>query len=339
MIRILMCLVLLWCSTGYCVDRPASTPAGVYFVVGPRLFTPTGQPKMIRGVNHPHYDQPAAVSGIALARANTVRISVSFLKSQAYNWAVVDPFVTTGVTPIISNWNATCKSDLASFNAVVDYWVAQTSTWTRYNQTGLINIANEWGPASTVWRDAYIAAIQRMRLAGYNGTLVVDAPNCGQGAASVVSYGPAVLASDPQRNILFDVHVYGMFHYPATASWMQDYNKTMTELRASGLPILLGEFGPAPYKTDDGVVHNVGPSPTYVPTDKLISDAEANGFGWLAWAWDDNNLAGCLTSDIGWFGMTKNCAKYTGNDSTELTAFGRKMVPILKAYAASDAAR
>ena len=160
------------------------------------------------------------------------------------------------IVPMPGNWGATCKSDVASLTTIVDTWVAQAATWTQLNSNGLINIANEWGPAnSTVWRDQYIAAIARMRTAGYTGTLVVDAGGCGQDAADVINYGAAVLASDPQKNILFDVHVYGMFYLPATASWMQDYTKSMAALKATGLPLILGEFGPG---------KNIGPSPTMI---------------------------------------------------------------------------
>ena len=160
-----------------------------------------------------------------------------------------------------------------------------------------------------------------MRAAGYSGTLVVDSGGCGQDAQDIVKYGAAVLASDPQKNILFDVHVYGSFHYPATASWMQDYTTAMSQLKASGLPLILGEFGPG---------RNIGPSPTMVTPEKVIGDAEANGWGWMPWSWDDNNLANCSSDDNG-FSMTRKCGTYTSD--ADLTTFGKTVVPILKATA------
>ena len=221
------------------------------------------------------------------------------------------------------NWKGTCKSDAASLSAIVDTWVEQAARLDggRFKYS-IINIANEWGPPNNVfWRDSYISAIARMRAAGYTGTLVVDSGGCGQDPQNIVKYGAAVLASDPQKNILFDVHVYGAFHYPATASWMTDYTKSMVALKATGLPMMLGEFGPG---------KNIGPSPTMIPPEQVIATAEAAGWGWMPWAWDDNNLAGCKANDW-WFSMTLQCGNY--KTDSDLTAFGKAIVPLLKATA------
>lgn len=303
--------------------RPAGNTGKGFFVAGNKLYDPNGVEFRIRGVNRNHWDSYGTPAGLPLSGANTERIVLSFAKPTSYNWNIVaSQMLANKIVPIPGNWTATCKSDPASLTAIVDTWVAQAATWTQLNTTGLINIANEWGPVnSTVWRDNYITAIARMRAAGYSGTLVVDSGGCGQDAQDIVKYGAAVLASDPQKNILFDVHVYGSFHYPATATWMQDYTTAMNQLKASGLPLILGEFGPG---------RNIGPSPTMVTPEKIIGDAEANGWGWMPWSWDDNNLASCASDDNG-FSMTLKCGIYQSD--ADLTTFGKTVVPILKANA------
>jgi mannan endo-1,4-beta-mannosidase len=305
------------------VPRPAGNTGKGFYVAGSKLYDPNGQEFRIRGVNRNHWDSYGSPTGLPLSGANTERMVLSFAKPTSYNWNIVSTqALANKIVPIPGNWTATCKADPASLTAIVDTWVAQAATWTQLNATGLINIANEWGPAnSTVWRDNYITAIARMRAAGYSGTLVVDSGGCGQDAQDIVKYGAAVLASDPQKNILFDVHVYGSFHYPATASWMQDYTTAMAQLKASGLPLILGEFGPG---------RNVGPSPTMVTPEKVIADAEANGWGWMPWSWDDNNLSNCTSDDNG-FSMTLKCGTY--KTDADLTTFGKTIVPILKAKA------
>jgi mannan endo-1,4-beta-mannosidase len=322
----------------YVLPNCPAGPQG-YYVSGSQLFKPDGSPYRIRGLNDVHWDQRASVTGIQLTGANSVRIVIDFAQTVATNQSIVDPFVAAGLLPIPGNWTGTCKADAATLGAIVDTWVAQKALWaTHYANTALINIANEWGPGSTTstpvpykanaitpnyaWRDGYVAAIKRMRDAGYTQTLVVDAGSCGQDAQTVIRDGAAVLASDPQRNVLFDVHVYGGFYRPATAAWQQDYDTAMAALKATGLPIMIGEFGPG---------QNVGPSPTPITPQTIVATAEANGWGWMPWAYNDNNLGGCKTSDTGWFGMTSYCSNYTGKDA-ELTAFGRLMVPILKSY-------
>jgi len=56
---------------------------------------------------------------------------------------------------------------------------------------------------------------------------------------------------------------------------------------------------------------------------EIIQAVEANGVGWLAWGWDDNNLANC-SSDDNWFSMTYHCSAYT--QPSDLTVFGRDVV-------------
>ncbi|MBW8778018.1 MAG: cellulase family glycosylhydrolase, partial [Burkholderiales bacterium] len=284
---------------------------------------PNGLEFRIRGVNRNHWDSYGTPAGLPLSGANTERVVLSFSKATSYNWNIVSSeMLANKIVPIPGNWTGTCKADPASLTAIVDTWVAQASTWTQLNSTGLINIANEWGPAnSTVWRDNYITAIHRMRAAGYTGTLVVDSGGCGQDAQDIIKYGAAVLAADPQKNILFDVHVYGGFHFPATATWMQDYTTALSQLKATGLPLIIGEFGPG---------KNIGPSPTMVTPQKIIADAEANGWGWMPWSWDDNNLQSCTSDDNG-FSMTTKCGTY--RTDSDLTAFGKTVVPILKSTA------
>jgi mannan endo-1,4-beta-mannosidase len=325
-------------STGFYVAKPSTSLSTPSADTSYRLFDPAGNAFLIHGVNRNHWDSYGTPTGLPLSGANTERIMLNFANSTTSNWGIVSSqMLANGIVPIPGNWSATCKTDAASLSAIVDTWVAQASTWTQLNGTGLINIANEWGPAMSAadkaisWRDNYITAVGRMRAAGYTGALVIDAGSCGQDAGTIVKYGSQVLDADPLHNILFSVHIYGSWHYPATATWMQDYATAMAQLKATGLPILVGEFGPAPYTTSDGVVHTVGPSPTYVPTAQLIADVEANGWGWLPWSWDDNNMSGCLSSDVGGFSMTIKCGAYTGNDATELTAWGRMLVPMLKA--------
>ncbi len=304
------------------VARPAGNTGTGFFVSGNKLYDKNGQEFRVRGVNRGHWDSPHSGTGIPASGANTERMVVDFTRPAASSFTEATEAMNSKIVPMPSNWGGTCKSDVASLSTIVDTWVAQAATWTKLNDTGLINIANEWGPPdSTFWRDQYITAITRMRAAGYTGTLVVDAGGCGQDTKDVINYGAAVLAADPQKNILFDVHVYGNFYFPATATWMQDYTKSLAALKATGLPVILGEFGPG---------KNIGPSPTLVTPQQVIATAEDAGWGWIAWAWDDNNLAGCQANDY-WFSMTVNCGAYATD--SDLTAFGKTVVPMLKQMA------
>jgi mannan endo-1,4-beta-mannosidase len=202
-------------------------------------------------------------------------------------------------------------------SGIVSAWVANAAQWKTFEKYLLINIANEWGPEnSPVWRDEYIKAIAALRAAGLNSTIVVDSGGCGQDDQDVILYGADVFNSDPQKNVVFDVHIYGGWqeHPDPAQPWFRDINKTFDAFVATGLPILIGEFGPG---------RNIGPSPTLLTPGEVITAAESHGFGWLAWAWDDP--AGEYTNPPrdDWFALS-----FTGDykSSADLTTFGKEVV-------------
>jgi hypothetical protein len=85
------------------------------------------------------------------------------------------------------------------------------------------------------------------------------------------------------------------------------------------LDVVLGKFGPL----------KVGPSQTQVPADKLIADAEGNGFGWMAWAMDDNDLPGCKADDR-WFSMVHDCWDHQHLGDDNFTPWGETIVGYLR---------
>jgi mannan endo-1,4-beta-mannosidase len=193
----------------------------------------------------------------------------------------------------------------------VDLWVARAAMMKAYEKHVLVNIANEWGPADSVqWRDSYIEAVARMRSAGYLGTLVIDSGGCGQDPLDIIKYAPAVFESDPQRNILFDVHIYGEWANGKGQSWQIDLKTNLDRLAALKLPIVIGEFGPG---------RDIGPSPTRMTPGEIITASEERAFGWLAWAWDDPAWGG----DDDSFTMSFD-RDY--NKSSDLTIFGKDVV-------------
>ncbi len=160
-----------------------------YFVAGNGLFKPDGSTQPVHGLNVTHWDNWGGAKAVALAGANVARLALNFDRPAATNAALVDTYVSEGLIPILGNWKGTCKSDPATLAAIVDTWVAQAPTWAapHFSKTILINIANEWGPPnSAVWRDSNIAAVGRLRAAGYTQTIVIDSGGCGQDAADVL---------------------------------------------------------------------------------------------------------------------------------------------------------
>lgn len=293
------------------VSRPSYNTGSGLFVLNGKLYDPSGAEVRIRGVNKNHWDQGSA--GIVLAKANTVRWVIDFTRAAATNVALIQSDnVDHHIVPIPGNWTATCQTDTTSLLSAVQTWVSQAAQWTTLNSSLIVNIANEWGPSnSTVWRDSYISAIASLRAAGYTGPLLIDSGGCGQDVTDLVQYSQVVFSSDPQRNIVFALHLYGN----TNGNWTSTLVTQLATLSASvGAVFIVGEFGPG---------RNIGPSPTLTTPGEIIQAAEANSIGWLAWAWDDNNLANC-SSDDNWFSMTYHCSDYT--QPSDLTIFGSDVV-------------
>jgi mannan endo-1,4-beta-mannosidase len=147
-----------------------------------------------------------------------------------------------------------------------------------------------------------------MRAAGYKQTLLIDSGGYGQDAADILKYAQAVFDSDPQKNVIISLHIYGNWMRPATASWQQDYDTLLAQMSLLNVPIVIGEFGPG---------NNIGPSPTLITPLAVMTTAEVYSWGWLAWAADDGN------TDT-WFALLYNNAVY--NTSADLTIFGKVVV-------------
>jgi mannan endo-1,4-beta-mannosidase len=295
------------------VARPAYNTGDGFFFSNGQLYDSNGQPFRIRGVNRLHWDSDSS-AGIAKSGANTVRWDMDFTQPPSNN---VSEIQTQGIqnnsVPIVGNWTATCKSDPGALQSAVSTWVSQAAQWTTLNRYLIVNIANEWGPAdSSVWEQSYISAIAALRQAGYTGPILIDSGGCGQDISDLVQYSTAVFNSDPEKNVMFALHVYGNASQSLADNW---YQQLASLSKSAGMVFVIGEFGPG----DD-----VGPSPTDVTAGQVITAAESAGLGWLAWAWDDNDLSNGA-SDNHWFSMTYHGPGiYT--QASDLTSFGQDVV-------------
>lgn len=294
-------------------------PTGQWKVVGAKLFDPNGNEFRLRGDNVTHVDAPS--------------VNFNSNAERSINYFQDDPDKAIGLmrtgpgwsiahqkVQIPGSWDGTCKSDMATFNGMVNRWVRDIPKYNAFSRYMLLNIANEFGNSETEWRDAYVAAIPKIRNAGWTGVIVVDAPGCGQNGMAVARNGAAVLAADPLRSLLFDVHVYGAYTDASLVS-------TLDALKATGLAVVLGEIGPG---------RNIGPSPTLITPERVVALAEARGFGWLLWSSNDWSQAGCASNDSDFAFLKRGCDPYTGTDA-ELTQFGRSAKALYLQYGATKA--
>ena len=115
--------------------------------------------------------------------------------------------------------------DLASLNAVVDRWLDPANVqWLKQDEKYIIlDIANEWGPVDYLWAQGYESAIARLRTAGINCLLMVDAGGYGQSIDDILTWWQQILGSDPQNNVVFDIHMYGRLGHGGLRPGRRDF--------------------------------------------------------------------------------------------------------------------
>lgn len=311
------------------VKRPAASKGVGFFVVGSKVYDANGLEFRLRGTNKTHWDNTS--SGLRFAGSNATRWIIDFNRAAAQNVALMQSVGTGGTTAdkavqIAGNWDGTCKSDRATLDRMVSTWVAQIPTWATVERHTILNIANEWGDSSSAWRDAYVATLPKLRAAGWHGLIMIDAGICGQDTlGSILKYGAEVLAADPEKNVIFSQHVYGYYFDAAKggkSSWsdQRDIDDHFKALSATGLAVVIGEFGPG---------RKIGASPTDVTPTRVIETAEKYNLGWLSWSWDDNNLNGGMSDDNSF------SHSYSGayGAESDLTIYGKEVVPFWKKLA------
>ena len=293
------------------VMRPSYNTGTGFFVAGGQVYDANGLKFQIRGFNHTHWwgnttNNLAAINEFPKTKANAVRIVMgtgfggSITAAQRKD--IVERYIAKGIVPIVEDHMGTSSDDPASLAAIVDRWLEPGNVaWLKqYERQVILNIANEWGPDSTVWRDSYITAIARLRSAGVKNMLIVDAgsaginpvthePDSGQSVHTLKTWGKAVIDRDPQRNTVLSIHMYGSWRtenraaevgtFSAATGRPWDIQTQLAALKASGLPVIVGEF------SWQGAANDAVP----YQTRRAMEIYHNQTLGWLAWSWNQNS--------------------------------------------------
>ncbi len=304
-LRFPLFVLLLTLTTAAQVTKPDYIKSLGFFTLNGKIYNPDGSEFLMRGVSQPHYwgnetFNLNSISGIAKTHANIVRVVMSNAEWQNQSRtpdkkrALVERYIAAGLIPMVEQHDGTCVESEDILQFITDVWTdPQNVAWlNEYEEYVILNIANEWGPRGhtfadyAAWRDAYKRSIERLRDAGINNMLVIDAPDCGQGPRAMEVYGRELLEFDPQHNVVFSIHMYGMWRTLENAAevgqpnkesspWVAEWElQTMLDL---GLPIIVGEFS---WKESSSVGYD---------TKRLIAFCQQKGIGWLAWSWNGNS--------------------------------------------------
>lgn len=270
-------------GTAQAAQGPAVQAAGLHISNG-RLVESNGNDFVMRGVNHAHTWYPNELGSLADIKAqgaNTVRVVLA----DGHRW-------TANTAADVTNVVAQCKANrlicvlevhdttgygedsaAGTLDQAADYWIGLKNVLAGQENYIIINIGNEpWGNTDPAgWTAPTIAAIKKLRNAGFEHTIMVDAPNWGQDWQQVMrTNAQSVYAADTTGNLIFSIHMYSVFD---TAAEVTDYLNAFVSAK---LPLVIGEFG--------------GPADQWGDPDEdtMMATAEQLHIGYLAWSWSGN---------------------------------------------------
>ncbi|MFR9721933.1 cellulase family glycosylhydrolase [Streptomyces sp. MS19] len=286
---------------------PAPAAVGFHIQNG-RLLEADGNDFVMRGVNHAHTWYPGETGSFADIKAkgaNTVRVVLSsgdrWTRNDAADVAdVVSRCKANRLICVLEVHDTTGYGEegaATTLDRAADYWIGIRDALAGQERYVILNIGNEpWGNNDPQgWTAATRSAIGRLRDAGFDHTIMVDAPSWGQDWAGVMrDNAQSVFASDPDRNTIFSVHMYGVYD---TAAKVRDYLGAYVN---AGLPVLVGEFG---FDHSDGNPDE----------DAIMATTQSLGLGYLGWSWSGNG------------GGVEYLDLVTAFDPDRLTSWGRRL--------------
>ncbi len=284
------------------VSRPTANTGTGFFVADGKLYDASGSEFIPIGANTAVYWQSETMGmksfpDMKRAGANCARIiSVTNNSANTWSWqsnfskqkACVKACVDNKLIPILEFHDVTCgngyeaDADGKFLKKVVDYWCTPNlvTLCKDYEKYLIVNVANEWGPTNVGFRDGYKKAITAMRTAGIKNTILIDAGGCGQNPGTLINYAQELLDFDPERNILFAIHFYGLWmtKEKSKQSWQFYVEDYLQQFKTKKIPVIVGEFGWT------GAPDNF----TLYDPKKIITESNKHGIGWLFWAWNSN---------------------------------------------------
>jgi mannan endo-1,4-beta-mannosidase len=266
---------------------PADGPAAVGLrISGTRIVEANGATFVMRGVNHAYVWYPNENSSFANIKsfgANTVRVVLG----SGQRWGPTPVAEVTNVISLCKQSRLICvlevhdttgfgeEATAASLDQAAGYWISVADALKGQEKYVVINLGNEpFGnnqQVSATWASATTNAITRLRGAGLQHLLMVDAPMWGQDWQNIMRDNAAwVFNADPQHNTVFSIHMYGVYN---TADKVNAY---FDAFQTAGLPLVVGEFGN---------MHTDGDP----DEDTIMAQAQTRGLGYLGWSWSGNS--------------------------------------------------
>ena len=255
-------------------------------VEGNKLLAANDKEFIFRGVNlaHAWYTDKTQFSlgEISSLGANSARIVLAC----GSQWTKTPKSEVENIVNWCENEGLICVLELHDFTGsnkaaditekAVNYWDEMKDVLNAHKDYIIINIANEWTAMialnkEKLWRETYITAVKSMREKGIENAIMIDASGYGQETGVVTKNAKTVLEADPDKNIIFSLHVYDSIG-KSESSLISGFDG----LKETGVCWVVGEFG---WKH----------SGIKVAYQALMDYCQENGIGWIAWSWAGNS--------------------------------------------------
>jgi mannan endo-1,4-beta-mannosidase len=331
-----------------------------FCVLGRHLYDSGGSKTILRGINLPvlddwnfppnptldGYDVP---SYLADTGANAVRIQWYMNydagrddhRDPSYDISHLDALLEKcrekKLVPIVGLWDGTSKCTIERLNAeFVPWWESMLPVLNKHKKYLILNLANELGcyfwkseeeqaAALTQFRTCYEQALSLMR-AQWDGPIMIDATDGGTAIGLWNDIGPDMRNSDPDYNIVFDVHAY----WADADLWGENrWQPLLLSAVSSNLPIVFGEIANKQDK-DEASFYDLDlsgendPAPSGFLYPDLLKILQEQDVGWLAWSWGPDNCAQRRLSSDG----TDTALTNFGNDIVNNAFYGLKATAV-----------
>ena len=289
-------LYALFCTGFVCIILSTSTAVGIpgnLYVSGRYLRTPCGDTIIIRGMNK----MIIYTGDTALRRQTYAEIRKTGANCTRIVWLAsptdqidatpagldraIQGCIDNDMIPMPELHDAT--GDWTQLQNLVNYWISPDvlSVIKKHEKYLIINIGNEVGSdqiTNDQFTSGYSSVVLQMRNAGIHVPLVIDAATWGKNLDQLVATGQAIIANDPDHNLIFSVHMYWAISDGADSTYITD--ELLSSVNAN-IPLIVGEFS---YK------FAVDSTCDYTTNYQIIlKDCQQYGIGWLPWEWGPGN--------------------------------------------------